>query len=286
MMKGHYAALLTITIWGTTFVSTKVLLNEFLPIEILFSRFLVGYIALFLISRHAISFHSWKEEGLFAAAGLTGVCLYYLLENIALTYTLASNVGVIVSAAPLFTAILSLVLKRNERAGGRFYIGFAMAIAGILLISMNGSSMDINPKGDVLALLAAFIWAIYSLLSKRISTLGYDVVRTTRRTFFYGLLFMLPILLLSDATMALERFGDARNILNMLYLGFGASALCFVTWNYAVSKLGAVATSSYIYLVPVITIIFSAIFLSEPVTLMMAAGTVLTLGGLALSQKK
>ena len=72
----------------------------------------------------------------------------------------------------------------------------------------------------------------------------------------------------------------------MLCLGFGASALCFVTWNYAVSKLGAVATSSYIYLVPVITIIFSAIFLSEPVTLMMAAGTVLTLGGLALSQKK
>ena len=285
-MRGHYAALLTIAIWGTTFVSTKVLLGAFLPIEILFSRFLIGYLALLLISGHPIKFHNWKEEGVFAASGLTGVCLYYLLENIALTYTLASNVGVIVSAAPLFTAVLSSLMKRDEKIGGRFFLGFVMAIAGIAMISLNGSSMDINPTGDLLALIAAFIWAIYSLLTKRISAYGYDIIKTTRRTFFYGLIFMLPVLVISDAMPEIERFRNAGNILNMLYLGLGASALCFVTWNYAVSKLGAVATSTYIYLVPVITIIFSAIFLSEPMTILMVAGTALTLMGLAISQRK
>ena len=75
-------------------------------------------------------------------------------------------------------------------------------------------------------------------------------------------------------------------MLNLLYLGFGASALCFVTWNFSVKVLGAVKTSVFIYLVPVITIIFSAIILKEPVTLMMAAGTILTLLGLFISERK
>ena len=74
------------------------------------------------------------------------------------------------------------------------------------------------------------------------------------------------------------------SLLNLLYLGMGASALCFVTWNYAVKVLGAVQTSVYIYLVPVITIITSFLFLKEPVTWMSAAGTALTIAGLVVSE--
>src|SRR5665647_155543 len=104
---GHFTAFITILIWGTTYISTKVLLVAFTPIEILFYRFMIGYITLLLVYPHRLSTKNFKEESLFMDAGLCGVTLYFLLENIALTYTLASNVGVIISIAPLFTAIFA-----------------------------------------------------------------------------------------------------------------------------------------------------------------------------------
>ena len=84
---GHLSALLTIVIWGTTFISTKVLLVDFRPVEILFLRFVMGLIALWIACPHRLRGTSLKQEAVFATAGLCGVCLYYLLENIALTYT-------------------------------------------------------------------------------------------------------------------------------------------------------------------------------------------------------
>ena len=116
ILKGNYSALLTVLIWGTTFVSTKVLLESFLPIEILFFRFVLGFLALLVISPHFLKVDSLKRELVYAAAGLTGVCLYYLFENIALTYTLAANVSVMVSIAPFFTAILTRLFQKDRES--------------------------------------------------------------------------------------------------------------------------------------------------------------------------
>ena len=154
---GHLAALLTIMIWGTTFISTKVLLTGFLPVEILFFRFVMGLFALLAVCPRRLKGTTARQELAFAAAGLCGVCLYYLLENIALSYTMASNVGVIISVAPFFTALLShLFLHQDEKLRPGFFLGFAVAMAGIILISFNGSSLQFGPTGDLLALLAAF----------------------------------------------------------------------------------------------------------------------------------
>lgn len=283
---GHLSALITILIWGTTFISTKVLLSDFQPVEILFFRFIIGLLALFLIYPRRLKGTTLKQEFTFAAAGLCGICLYYLLENIALTYTMASNVGVIISVAPFFTAILShLFLKKEEKMGAGFFIGFAVAMVGIVLISSNGAALQLNPLGDVLALLAAFIWACYSILSRRISEYEYNTILTTRRIFCYGILFMIPAMFLFDFKPGLQRFADPVHLLNLLFLGLGASALCFVTWNSAVKLLGAVKSSVYIYLVPVITVAASFLILHESLTWATCAGTILTLGGLLLSQK-
>lgn len=283
---GHLSALITILIWGTTFISTKVLLSDFQPVEILFFRFIIGLLALFLIYPRRLKGTTLKQEFTFAAAGLCGICLYYLLENIALTYTMASNVGVIISVAPFFTAILShLFLKKEEKMGAGFFIGFAVAMVGIVLISSNGAALQLNPLGDVLALLAAFIWACYSILSRRISEYEYNTILTTRRIFCYGILFMIPAMFLFDFKPGLQRFADPVHLLNLLFLGLGASALCFVTWNSAVKLLGAVKSSVYIYLVPVITVATSFLILHESLTWATCAGTILTLGGLLLSQK-
>lgn len=139
--KGHLAALLTILIWGTTFISTKVLLTDFQPVEILFFRFVAGTLALFLVCPRLLKGTTWKQE---------------------------------------------------ERLNIGFFIGFLVAMAGIALISFNGSALHLNPVGDLLALLAAFIWACYSILTRKISSYGYNTILTTRRVFLYGLLFMIP----------------------------------------------------------------------------------------------
>ena len=285
-IQGHFSALLTIFIWGTTFISTKILLVDFQPVEILFFRFVIGLAALLLVYPHRLKGTSKRQELTFAAAGLCGICMYYLLENIALTYTMASNVGVIISVAPFFTALLSHLFLKAEKPKANFYFGFAVAMAGICLISFNGSKLELNPAGDLLALLAALIWACYSVLTKKISGYGYHTILTTRRIFCYGILFMIPTLFLFDLKLELARFASPVYLFNIIFLGLGASALCFVTWNFAVKVLGAIKTSIYIYMVPVITVITSVVVLHEKITVMAAVGTVLTLAGLFLSESK
>ena len=284
---GHLAAFVTILIWGTTFISTKMLLRTFSPVEILFIRFVIGYLALWLVCPRSLRLSSARQEALYAAAGFCGVAMYYLLENIALTYTLASNVGVIISIAPFFTAILGWMFLGGERPRFRFFAGFLLAMAGISLISFgNEAALSLNPTGDLLAVAAAVIWAVYSTLTKKISALGHGTVQSTRRTFFYGILFMVPALAFMDFYVTPAQFTDMKNILNLLFLGLGASALCFVTWNTGVKILGPVKTSVYIYMVPVITTLTSALILKEPVTIPAALGIIMTLAGLFLSEQK
>ena len=137
--RGHLLAGATVLVWGITFVSTKVLLTVASPIEILFLRFALGFCALCILHRKVTPFMGWRTEALFAAAGATGVTLYFFMENIALTMTSASNVGVIVAVSPLFIALIASFVTREERVGGRFFAGFTLAIGGIALISFEGA---------------------------------------------------------------------------------------------------------------------------------------------------
>ena len=285
--KGHIAAFITVIIWGITYVSTKSLLEYFTPIEILFIRFVIGYAALWLICPHIMHVSNKKHHWYFAAAGLCGVTLYYLFENIALTYTLASNVGIILSVAPFFTAIFGYLFLKDERPGGIFFVGFVIAMIGIFMIGYNSeANLKLNPLGDILAIIASIIWAAYSTLSKKIGSFGYDTVQATKIIFTYGLVFMLPAVCMMDFHPEMSAFLNAGNMVNILFLGLGASALCFVTWNFALKVLGSVKTSVYIYLVPVITTVSSAIILGEQITGMIVCGIVLTLAGLFMSEKK
>lgn len=286
-LQAHILAFITISIWGTTYISTKLLLESFSPTEIMFYRFVLAYAALLLIKPARIPYKNLKEEFLFIGAGFSGVVLYFTLQNTSLIYTLASNAGVLVSVAPFFTAILSFFILKEESLHKRFFIAFGLAIVGIILISFNGNFvLKLNPLGDILAIACAFAWAAYCIFMKKISALSYHVILCTRKIFFYGLLLMIPVLPFFDFQWGLSRFTVPSNILHMLFLGLGASALCFVTWNYAVGILGPVKTSVYIYFNPVVTVITSAIFLREKITPVAVLGIALILVGLVLSERK
>ena len=285
-LAGHLLALFTALAWGTTFVSTKVLLNSFSPVEILFIRFVTAFFTLWIVCPHRLKILPRGREKYFVAAGLCGTTLYYLLENVALTYTTASNVGILLCVIPFFTAALSRITT-GEKLRLPFFAGCLTAMAGIVLIEMNGRQLKLNPIGDLLAILAALVWAVYSILVKKISAYGYPTMQTTRRTFFYGILFMLPIVFFSGAEMDARlpaRLAEPVNLANLAFLGLVASAACFVTWNLAVKLLGPVRTSVYTYLGPVITVSASALILREPVTPLIVAGTALVLTGLVISQ--
>lgn len=281
---GHLVALATIVVWGVTFISTKVLLADFTPVEILLLRFLLGWAALWLVCPHALAVRNRRDELLFALAGLSGVTLYFLLENMALTLTFASNVGVIVAVAPFFTALLAWRLLGDARPGGAFMAGFVVAITGIACISRSGSEFALNPAGDGLALLAALSWAVYSILVRMLAARGYGSLRATRRIFFYGLVCMLPILPAADVSLRPEVLLRPVNVANLLFLGLCASALCFVSWTFSVRRLGAVRAALYIYLVPVVTVLTSIAVLHERVTWLSGAGMVLALAGLLVSE--
>lgn len=284
-IRGHLAALITVFIWGATFVSTKVLLTGIPPVEILVYRFVIGYLALWVMAPRRLPRHAWREEAYFAAAGLTGVSLYFLLENIALMYSMASNVCIIVSTAPLFIALLAPLFTRGtETVPRRFYLGFVVALSGIVIITLSGSELSFSPIGDFLALAAAVVWAVYSHLLRRIFSFGDSMLLSTRRIFAYGILFMIPALLWEGGAAHLAAVTDFVYLGNLLFLGLGASAGCFASWSYAVKIMGPVKTGAYIYAQPVITAVLAVFILNEPVTVLSACGMGLTILGLILSQ--
>ena len=96
---------------------------------------------------------------------------------------------------------------------------------------------------------------------------------------------MIPPALIMDFHLGLERFANPLNLANMIFLGILASAICFVSWNYAIKKLGVVTASVYIYLSPVVTMIASSIILHETITVTMIVGALMTVAGLVISDR-
>lgn len=288
-LVGHLMALFVSVVWGTTFISTKLLLQGGLhPVEIILFRFLLAWLVLFALSPKPLKPRDWKKELPFMAAGLTGLTVYFLLENTALTYTLASNCGIILSTAPMFTALLLWLSRRASRPRWTFFLGFAIAMSGISIISLGGSRLELNPLGDLLILGAAFSWGGYGVCLELTADQGYSHLQCTRKIFFWGLLCTTLCIPLYGGQLRFELSRLATPVMgfNLLYLSAGASALCFILWNRAIHIIGSVSTNLYIYLSPVITLTASALILGEPITPSAIGAVGLIILGLWLSQKK
>lgn len=282
-LTGYCFAAFTVVVWGSTFISSKVLLEFYTPAQIMLTRFILAYCALWLLRPKRLAL-TLKQEGVFFLLGLLGCTAYFYTENTALSYTLASNVSIIVAAAPIFTAILAH-FAGEERFRASTLAGFLVAFSGVILVVCNGTFvLKLNPKGDLLALAAAVCWAIYSVLLRRASR-GLDSILVTRRTMFWGIVTALPLVAAEGVPYPMAPLMTASGIANFLFLGLVGSALCFVLWNKAFRILGVVTTNTFIYLMPFITIVAARIFLDEPISLLALLGAVLITAGVVLSQR-
>ena len=283
----HLIAILTVGIWGLTFISTKVLIEHGLsPQEIFLLRFQMAYLGIWFISPRKLFADNWKDELWLLWGGVTGGSFYFFTENTALEITLATNVAFIVCTAPLLTTILSLLIYKKQNPTAGLVGGSLLALVGVALVVYNGHFiLKISPLGDFLTLLAAFSWAFYSLIMKKMSG-RYRTTFITRKIFFYGILTILPAFILHPWQFSLSGLWQPAVWMNLLFLGVLASLVCFVVWNIILKQLGTVRASNYIYLNPLFTLIGSTVLLDEQFTVMSLMGAMLILGGVYWAGKR
>lgn len=277
----HLAALFSVAVWGATFVSTKVLIARGLtPAEIFLLRFAMAYLCILPFARGRLFAGNLRDEALLLTAGISGGSLYFLTENIALEYAPASNVSLIVCTAPVWTALVLGLLDRRERMSRRQVAGSALAFAGMVLVVLNGHFvLHLSPRGDLLALCAAWLWVFYSMAVKRLAG-RYPALFITRKVFFYGLLTILPVFAVRPFAVPWQTLTQPAVAGNLLFLGLIASMLCYLLWNAAMLRLGAVRTTNYIYLNPLVTILTAALCIDERITPVALAGAALILYGM------
>ena len=281
----HIGALITVTAWGVSFISTKVLLNNGLgPAEIYIYRFILAYLLILIVCHNRLWANSLRDEFLFMVCGLCAGSIYFIAENMALEYTLVTNVSLLVTTSPLITTMLMWMIYKNEKPGKGTIVGSLIAFIGVACVIFNSSFViESNPIGDILSILAAVSWSIYSLVLKKLNAM-YSVMFISRKTFFYGVLTALPFMLFQPnlcspiVLLRPEVWG------NLLFLGAFASMLAYILWAQSVKHLGAIKASNYMYISPIITLVASVAFLGEDLSLIGGTGCALILGGMWLGE--
>ena len=298
MMKrrviAHFLALVTVAIWGSTFVFTKMLLMSGLsPAQIFTLRFIIAYMLLLVLelTLRRQSFRllcvSWRDELIMLFLGISGGSLYFLTENAAMLYTTATNTSLIVCSCPLFAMLLvALVYGRREVFTRVQIVGSLLACLGMAVVVLNGHFvLHVSPVGDLLAFVACLCWAVYSLLMKWVAD-RYSTFLITRKVFFYGLLTMLPYYLVFPGFPTMEVILGSQVIWNLLFLSVVASMVCFLVWNWVIGELGTVVATNWVYFNPITTILFAWWLLDERITPWFLLGTVFILVGMYLCDKK
>lgn len=287
----HFVAFIIVAIWGSTFVFTKMLLLAGLsPAQIFTLRFIIAYVLLmgYSLSKRAFRLFSynWRDELLMLVLGITGGSVYFLAENAAMLFTTATNTSLIVCSCPLFAMLLfAVVYRHSEHISKVQALGSVLACMGMAVVVLNGHFvLHLSPLGDLLAFAACLCWAVYSLLMKP-ATERYSTLFITRKVFFYGLLTIIPYYLIVPGFPSLDVLLRSDVLWNLLFLGVVASMICYVAWNWVISRLGAVVATNWVYFNPITTILFAWWLLHEQITIWFLLGTVFILLGMYLADK-
>lgn len=283
----HLVAFATVAIWGCTFVSTKVLmLNGLSPAQIFTLRFLIAYVMMLAVYHSRLWADSWRDELKMMLLGISGGSLYFLSENEAMNFTSTTNTSLIVCSCPLFaTLLVRLVYRSTTRISMMQLGGSLLAFAGMVIVVLNGRFvLHLSPLGDALAFTACLSWSVYSLLMKWVSA-KYGAAFITRKVFFYGVLTILPYYIFYPTIPTAAVLTKPVVMGNLAFLGCLASMICFLTWNWCISKLGAVKATNWVYFNPITTMIFASWVLGEKITPYFLAGATCILLGMFVADR-
>lgn len=271
---------ITTFFWGLSFISTKVLLNELPPSTIALFRQFIALIPLTIAMMVTKSFVkiTKKDFFIFTFSGLFGIVLYFVFENTGIKYTTASNASIIVAAVPVFT-LISEILIFKMKPNAKVVACIILSILGVyLVISVNGK-LDFSSQtlyGNLLVIASMISWVIYTIVNKKLENSHPPLVMVFYQTLSACFLFI-PFVL-----------GDVRKwhvpstsaLFHLIYLGVLCSAVAYILYINASQKLGPAIASTFLNLIPVVSVIAGYLFLDETLTVNQFAGMIIIISSL------
>lgn len=273
---------LVMVIWGSAYAVTKASLAEIPPMLLAFLRNFVASVLLVAFAQMrgaAMNSRRTIPWAMVALMGLTGVCLYYLGFNASLVYTTASQGALIESFIPIVTALLAALFLKEKLTAKRM-LGIGFSIAGVVLLIFRAAPPEAtapNPiLGNALMLGTVVIWAIYTILAKRLA--DFDQLTVTAHSTAIGTLLLAPFALFELWGKSFPEI-SAGGWLSVLYLGAAASAGAYWLYNRSLKYLEAGQTAQFMNLLPIVGVATAVLFLGESLALWQVVGGALALIG-------
>ena len=285
-IKAILKALFAVTVWGASFVATKVALQYISPSTVVWLRFAMGVMILgvaVLLNRQ-FAFPQGRDWGYFAVLGFLGITFHQWLQSTGLLTAQATTTGWIIATTPIFMALLGAVLLREHLVWTQV-AGILLAAFGVLLVVTKGDLSSLTAgrfgtPGDFLILVSTFNWAIFSALSrsglkKHPSTLMMFYVMT------FGWLFT-SILFFAGSGVSEVTAIPWDGWVAITFLGIFCSGIAYIFWYDALKVLPVAQTGAFLYLEPIITVIVAAFVLQEAILLATLIGGITILVGVWL----
>jgi drug/metabolite transporter (DMT)-like permease len=273
-------------LWSGTFIAMRVALTAFHPVLMIFSRMLVS--AVFLVplvggwvKRTRYSKGDWRIVLLMV---LAEPCLYFMFEAYALRYTTASQAGVITALLPLLVGVSAFFVLK-ERLGPQAWMGFFLAFAGVIILTLAGEDTADAPNallGNTLEFFAMLMACVYTLCVRKLA--GFPPFFITALQAFAGTVFFAVMVLALDARLP-DTLPAPEPLLALAFLSF-STIMAYGLYNFGIARLGAGPASSWINLIPVLTLIMGIVFLGESLNFVQSLAIVPILIGVALSQRR
>jgi drug/metabolite transporter (DMT)-like permease len=276
-------AVFAVVIWGASFIATKVVLRDISPVTIVWLRFLMGVVILGIavgVRKQFLLLH--KNEWLyFALLGFLGITFHQWLQSNALQTSEASTTAWIVSTTPVFMALLGWIVLK-EKLGWIKIAGILLAFVGVLLVVYDGDIRAISLRsfgkpGDILILISAINWTVFSVLSRR-GLKQYPATLMMFYVMFIGWLFT-SILFFATQNVAEIRNLTVNGWIGITFLGVFCSGLAYIAWYDALQALTTAQTGVFLYIEPLVAVVVALLVLGESITAAsLLGGAIIILG--------
>ena len=218
---------------------------------------------------------------------LAGVLLFTSLVDLSLEYTTGTNAALINGATPILTIVIAATVG-FDRLTGRRLTGALTSLVGVGWIVSRGSleallSFSFN-RGDLVMLVAALLWAVYTVLVIRVTRVLTPLAVTT-----FAAVLSLPLsALIGGYELATQPIGEITPVvvIGLVYVGTVASVGAFLFWSIGIKDIGAARGSVFLNLIPVFTAVIAAVALDERPGLAQLVGGLLVICGVTLASSK